>query len=187
MGRHEMGTWDDLKKRLKVYYASEGVVKKPKTRDLDRFERESGFKLPDDYREYARTFGSGTLGKGWQISTPGFADADDGDVDLARFNHRFSDRRFVRFCVKEDFHGWFAWDPEDVTDAVRHHYGIYLLGGPQGEDPDAPPIKVAPSFHEFIMSYALGGGFERQQGDGGTGEADGPILPEIVGFSQVIS
>src|SRR3954464_1582974 len=45
-----MAVWDDLEKRVVVDHvdAMGGcVVLKPRTDDLDRFERESGFKLPD--------------------------------------------------------------------------------------------------------------------------------------------
>jgi len=176
------------KKRVKVYYASEDKVLKPKVKDLDQYEKESGFKLPDDYREFARTFGPGTF-DGWQISTPGFPNAEH-EVDLAKLNERL--RRsylpnFVRFCGKEDFHGWFAWNPEDITDPVKHHYGVYLLGGLRGEDPEAQPIKVASSFHEFFISYALGGGFELQQKGARSKKSGDPVLPKTVAFSQVLS
>ncbi len=54
-----------------------------------------------------------------------------------------------------------------MTNPEGHDYGVSLLGGPNGDVTDAPPIKVASSFREFVLSYALGGGFERQQSEYG--------------------
>lgn len=179
-----MGVWDDLKKRLVVRYASEGEVKTPSLEDLDRFEQESGFRLPDDYREFATSLGPGTYGPGWQVETPGFAKAEGSYAGIQGLRH--IDPLFVAFCGKEDFHGWFAWDPRDVIDPVAHDYGVYLLGGPDGHDGDAPPIKVSSTFREFLMSYALGGGFERRKDEDGDGPPDEvPDDPEV-GFSQVL-
>ncbi len=158
-----MGVWDDLKERIEVQFASEGVVRTPSPQDLDRFEQESGFRLPLDYREFAATFGPGTYGWGWQIETPGFAKSKKKNYEgLAGLYRRLEKDYpgFVIFCGKEDFHGWFAWDSNDVTDPEGHDNGVSLLGGPNGDDTDAPPIKVASSFREFVLSYALGGGFE---------------------------
>jgi hypothetical protein len=76
------------------------------------------------------------------IPCPGFAKSKRGDADLGKLNQRLQDTYpgIVAFCGKEDFHGWFAWNPEDVTDSIGHDYGVYLLGGPNGEDSDAAPI-----------------------------------------------
>lgn len=144
-----MGIWDDLKRRLVVQYASEGEVKTPSPEDLDRFERESGFRLPEDYREFATTFGPGTYGPGWQVETPGFAKPPRGKYKKAPGRYDGLDGLyrqmqgynpgFVVFCGKQDFHGWVAWDPKDVTDPVARDYGVYVLGGPSGEEPDSPP------------------------------------------------
>jgi hypothetical protein len=177
-----MGVWDDLKKRIAVRYTSDGKHRKPKPKDLDRYEKESGFKLPDDYREFVLTFGPGTFGRGWEFSSPGFPKVDS-DVDLAYMNRRFQEQNtplhqdHVRFCGKEDFHGWWAWNPKDVTNPERHEYGIYLLL-------DDPPVKVASTFREFVMSYALGGGF--QEFEGQEPEPGELSLPGPISFSQVI-
>lgn len=176
------GVWDDLEKRLAVRYTSDGKHRKPKPKDLDRYEKESGFRLPDDYREFALTFGPGTFGRGWQFSTPGFSKTKS-HVDLATLNHFFQmqkgdlNQSFVRFCGKEDFHGWFAWNPEDVTDPAKHEYGIYLLM-------DDPPVKVASTFREFVMFYAMGGGFHEYEGQ--EPEPGELSLPGPIDFSQVI-
>ena len=172
-----MGRWDELEGRLDIS-TQDGFVRKPTTEDLDRFEAETNFKLPDDYREYAVTFGPGTLGRGeWKVRTPGFP--RDEYHDLARFVERWRNcwlgvpdedlarifgvepakfRRMVPFCEKENCRGCFAWDPEEVTDAGRHEYGYYFLSG---DSRDIPWPRVASSFREFVQVNALGGGFER--------------------------
>jgi hypothetical protein len=183
-----MGVWDDLRRRLVVQYASEAEVQTPSPEDLDRFERESGFRLPDDYRDFAATFGPGTYGPGWQVETPGFANAEGRYNGLAGLFRRVQDTYpgFVVFCGKEDFHGWFAWDPKDVTDPGGHDYGVYVLGGPSGEDSDAPPLKAASSFREFVLSYALGGGFKRQLAESGYGDPGEAGSSGPVPFAQVL-
>ncbi len=164
-----MGVWDDLKKRLVVIYVDSmgsDKVLKPKVKDLDHFERESGFRLPDDYREFARMFGPGKFDAGWKFATPGFPNIKSYDVDLALLNHQIQSQKatglyqnFFRFCGKEDFQGYWGWNPEDVTDPDTHDYGIYLLMGDRYDGPH----KVASTFHVFVISYVFGGGFERQE------------------------
>lgn len=189
MGRHEMGIWDDLKKRVLVDHVDAlggCVVLKPRPEDLDRFERESGFKLPDSYREFVMTFGPGCLDPGFYFYSPGFP--SDQSVDLAARNPSSQSQKpegpfgdFIRFCISDDFHGSWAWKPEDVTDPGTHEYGIYLLGA-DGYD---GPHKVASTFHEFVMSYVLGGGFHREE-EPWKWKAGEPGLPDTIGFFQVI-
>jgi hypothetical protein len=183
-----MGDWDELKERLVIRFASEGAARTSSPEDLDRFEAESGFTLSDDYREFAVAFGPGTYGRGWQIKAPGFSGAGRGRADLARLYQALQDVHpgLIAFCGKEEFHGWFAWDPEDVTDPVGHDYGVYLLGGPTGGDPDAKPIKVASTFREFVMSFALGQGFKRSEFNGGSYEYDESGASGPISFSQVV-
>jgi hypothetical protein len=88
---------------------------------------------------------------------------------------------FFRFCHSDDFHGSWAWNPEDVTDPGTHEYGIYLLGA-DGYD---GPHKVASTFHEFVMSYVLGGGFHREE-EPWKCEPGEQGLPDAIGFFQVI-
>jgi hypothetical protein len=184
-----MAVWDDLEKRVVVDHVNAMggcVALKPRPEDLDRFERESGFKLPDGYREFAMTFGPGCLDPGFYFYSPGFP--SDQSVDLAARNLPSQPKEpggphggFLRFCHSDDFHASWAWDPEDVTDPDTHEYGIYLLGA-DGYD---GPHKVASTFHEFVTSYVLGGGFHRDEepwkckpGEQG--------LPDAIGFFQVI-
>jgi hypothetical protein len=184
-----MGVWDDLEKRLVIDHVNSlggVVVLKPRLEDLDRFERESGFKLPDSYREFVLTFGPGCFDPGFYFYSPGFP--SDRRVDLAAVNHSFKSQKseglyqsFFRFCNRDDFHGSWGWDPEDVTDPDTHEYGVYLL---QGEGYDGPH-RVASTFHEFVVSYVFGGGFEREE-EPWKGEHGEQRLPDSIGFFQII-
>jgi len=179
-----MGVWDELEQKIEVDYVNSlggYEVLKPKPEDLDLYERMNGFKFPNDYREFALTFGPGTFGAGWQFATPGFPGDSNIDFNLRANKGDDVNRDCFFICGKEDFHGWLGWDPKDVTDPDTHEYGIYLFGH---EDNDAPH-KVASTFHNFIVSYIFGGGFEREE------EPWEPAKPTFserkrVGFSQVI-
>lgn len=187
-----MAVWGDLERRL-VIYNEDGPAKKPRPEDLDRYEAEDGFKLPEDYREFALLFGPGGLHR-FNFRTPGFPGSewanlggrlvpdeyeDDewlvqviGDPDLARRLVVFSDVDGIGDC--------FAWDPADVTDPVKHDYGIYIIA----HECNNPPVtRVASTFREFVLSYALGGGYERhvygQVNELGILNSPGPI-----GFGQ---
>jgi hypothetical protein len=173
-----MNVWDDLEKRLDIV-TQDGLVKKPRVEELDRYEQENGFKLPDDYREFALAFGPGGFGRlEWWFATPGFPKGHDlhdlaisreswrrcrcdgiKDADLTKQFGIDADRvrRLVPFCNQRLDGEAFAWDISDVTDPERHEYGIYHITF------DHPPMKrVASTFREFVLDYALGGGFERQ-------------------------
>src|SRR5436309_1193827 len=144
-----MGVRDDLEKRL-VIQNEDGPSKKPKPEDLDKYEAEPGFKLPEDYREFALVFGPGCL-HGFNFGTAGFPRSewanlggrlvqdeygDDewlvevlGDADLARRLVVFSDVDGVGDC--------FAWDPAGVTDPAKHDYGIYIIA----HECNNPPVS----------------------------------------------
>ena len=64
------------------------------------------------------------------------ADLRDQYGDLDHF------RRLVNFANFEE-RDW-VWDPDDVTDAEAHEYGIYLVGRLGGLE------RVAGSFREFV-------------------------------------
>jgi hypothetical protein len=168
-----MGIWDPIVARLKIW-TQDDEVRRPTPADLDRYEAEAGFKLPDDYRSYALTFGPGELGRcEFCFSTPGFPKA--GDLDLAEKNRiwlklavagcpdknlaeRFGDawraRRLIHFCEVSGIGDRFAWDPMDVTDAETHEYGIYAL---PVDSTGWKNMRVARTFREFVLDYALGG------------------------------
>jgi hypothetical protein len=176
-----MGVWDDLKKRVKIVHAEnrsgiihteDGEVWKPTPRDLDHFEQLRGLQFPDEYREFAQTFGPGKFGRDeWCIYMPGIdweSEPDSLDIDYLyewwiHTQERESNLKLILFCEKR--YGsprkpaeYFGWNPEDVTDPDRHEYGIYrTYNESQLLAPKTPPTKVASTFREFVRSYALGG------------------------------
>jgi hypothetical protein len=72
-------------------------------------------------------------------------------------------RRLVNFANFEE-KDW-VWDPDDVTDAEAHEYGIYLVGRIRSLE------RVAGSFREFVEQKL------RQFKDDGSGRFEVPILP----------
>src|SRR4051794_41938662 len=95
-----MGVWDDLEKRL-VIHNEDGPSKKPKLEDLDKCEAEAGFKLPEDYREFALAFGPGCL-HGFNFHTPGFPRSEWANLGG---------------CLVQDEYGDDEWLVEDFGDA----------------------------------------------------------------------
>jgi len=198
-----MGIWDELARRLDLWL-EDNEVKKPTLEDLDRFESEAGFHLPQDYRDYALTFGPGDIGsREWSFLTPGFPQAGknvdlaeanawhkkyviDGETDaeLARmFGDAARARRLVVFCSTRLVGDIFAWDPGEVTDAARHDYAIYMIPA----EANNPPFgRIATSFREFVFNYALGGGHERHIYRDPPAEPSDLERPDKIRFQQAM-
>jgi hypothetical protein len=178
-----MATWNDLRLAVRVSPSRErmnvGEI------ELDTFETRHGFKLPASYRSFAKEFGRGeltaTMGDGsWMIAVPGVV-AEDDYLDLDRLIGEMSgvvemdaggipgqeprDRelapRMIFFAkdVRGDFYGW---DRGEVTEASGPDYAIYART-PTYE-------RVASSFEEFLLSYALGEDLARWSEAGEPGE-----------------
>jgi len=174
-----MAVWDDLVRQLDVM-TWDGEHWKSTPEDVDRFEAETGFRLPDDYREFAVAIGPGTIGNGeheFDFLAPGFPETS-GYQDLTQQFHRwrkdcqypggedhsattpYDPGRYARllpFCFVGLVGDGFGWDPADVSDPDRHEYGIYIIGNDNG----IPMDRVAGTFREFIVRFVLGGGYER--------------------------
>lgn len=171
-----MGMWDSLRDRLGIVEGDD-VVPRPSEPALDRYEAATGFKLPQSYRQFVRTFGPGELGQVFTVYSPGYPDSG---IDLGRMNQAFrktasfdkrSDadparshddprraRRLVLFAhdIGPDYYGF---DPEAVRDAEAHEYGIYAV---MHSDPRV--VNIAGSFREFIEEYCLGDGWVSEVG-----------------------
>jgi hypothetical protein len=173
-----MGNWDDLLSRIEIILQDD-EHKRPTIGDLDGFEAEFGFKLPEDYRQFALRFGPGELGRReWRFQTPGFPGAgplaDLGELnrgylrrlqgietlDEAKFS-RYGDpmviRRLVTFCTGGLETDAFTWDTGHVTDPEKNDYAVYILSG----DLEPHVQRVASSFREFVVDYLLAGGYDR--------------------------
>jgi hypothetical protein len=158
--------WQRLYDSLEIHGLPAGsrikALPRPSDEDLDRYERESGFRLPLSYRAFIKVFGPGELGGDFRLRAPGYP--DDPYADLGRTNAEiragftetflsfFDDpervSRMVFFCAPGGG-DWIGWDPEDVRDAELREYGIYEIGDEEME-------KVADSFPQFIEEVCLG-------------------------------
>lgn len=170
----EIETWSE-RNRIEVIYDSNWRYYLPATpEDLARFEKKARFQFPAAYRTLATTIGAGQLANYFRFLTPF---AKDPAIDLVEYNsleqaelkqmkksagpvdHQAQLQRMVHFCTNYMLHS-FAWDPQDVTDAQTHEYGIYFVSRRR----DQPPKRVAASFDEFIETFCLGGGYEQTLG-----------------------
>ena len=151
---------------------------------LDQFEARTGFRLPDSYRSFIKTFGPGSLAYRFRITAPG--DPKRGprvDLDALRddfvsvtsdgeLEESYDDperaRRLVLFCLTtgEDFIGW---DPREATDPGRHEYAVYEV--PRGDD---KLHRLAGTFREFVEDYCLGDLFLQTIGGEWDEDALGP-------------
>ena len=184
---HGMGIWDDLRQRIKVEFASAGKVETSSPEDLDRFEKESGFRLPDDYGEFATTFGPGTCGRGCSSMPP-----------LRRVQERQCRPRHAQPGLEGRLSGIHRLLGQGGLSRVvrmgpsrRHRSVLPRPWGlsprrPDGEVPDAPPIKVASTVREFIFSFAVGQSLERSEYNDGAYAYDGSSATRPIAFSQVI-
>ncbi len=141
------------------------------------------------------TFGPGYLEPGFCFNSPGFP--SDRSVDLTARNLLSQAREpggpiggFSRFCHSDDFHGSWAWNSEDVTDPARHEYGIYQThpevvpfgSGRVGRR--RPPVKVASTFREFVLDYALADDLGGRGGASGANDLDESGKPGLIPFRQ---
>ncbi len=160
-----MQHWAALKRTLAIPANPDlKPLAKPTDESLDRYEAETGFRLPHSYRSFIKVFGPGVLAWDYRIVAPGYPE-QGWAVDLAAFNavphaalkdkrvlRQFKDpaqaQRLVFFCRPGDG-DLVGWDPEDVRDRRWHEYGTYEWG--RG---DALGF-VAASFTEFIENVCL--------------------------------
>jgi hypothetical protein len=169
-----MSRWREIKARL-GWRNPTGGDKRPTEADLDAFEAAAGFKLPLDYRQFARACGHGWFAVSHEIEihAPGDPASHNDLLAVKAFMAGFfSDenyakghgcdpvkfRRLVVFSGVKDVAEQFVWDPGEVTDPAEHEMAIYLLGG------DLRPglYRVASSFGEFVIDYVLSGRYGRE-------------------------
>jgi hypothetical protein len=143
------------------------TLPRPTDATLNRFEQDTGFRLPQSYRAFAKVFGPGELAGDYHFFFPGYPGNEHSDLaavnarirvrapggpDFESFISSFCRdpeqvRRMVIFCGTG--HGdWVGWDPEDVRDRRNCEYGIYQWHGEQ-------PSKVADSFVQFVEEFCL--------------------------------
>lgn len=65
-----MGRWGEIEGKIELF-CQDGIDKRPSQADIDRYEAESGIRLPLDYRRLALAFTISTLGDGPTLKTDG--------------------------------------------------------------------------------------------------------------------
>jgi hypothetical protein len=156
--------WRALYETFKVDDGKDRVPP-PTAEDLDRFEAETGIRLPAGYRGYIGVFGPGclTVGSGNSaremfIQSPY---CPKRSLDLGKAVERLrilkdspplgmdeQTRRTIVFA--RNGHGdEFAWDPLDVTDPLAPVFGMYAWYR------DNFSVKICKTFQGFILRYTL--------------------------------
>lgn len=134
---------------------------KSTTHDLDRFEDESGVKLPHSYREFAQRFGAGELAGYYRLSVPvavankynlsQFNAETHGAPEDAMWEYSAPAEVISRIIFFADTIGGesYAWDPKEIRDTATNEYAIYHF-------PRAWKYReVAGSFNDFLENVAL--------------------------------
>jgi hypothetical protein len=126
-------------------------VRKPTQAQLDRFEAETGFRLPRSYREYILVFGPGEFPAVLKVAAPGYEYLGNTfDLLTASRSYGYTreeaaagglpadeQERIGRLFYFGLHHGrqWLGWDPQDVRDAEAPEYAVYrvdwLSDGPE--------------------------------------------------------
>lgn len=190
-GGRAMDTWDELERAVRMW--PQRVRRTATDADLDAFEAARGVRLPESWREFARTFGrcqmfGGTLT--YMFAVPGFDDGvEDSPLDLASFDAMMHEAaredagefgnevyfnnaevgpRLVFFASDDLGNASFGFDPAEVTDPTTGEYAIYAR--------DHGYERVASSMPEFVMEYCFGEGLRAWRAwavAGGEAELDG--------------
>jgi len=118
-------------------------VPKPTVAQLDRFEAETGLRLPGSYRECIAVFGPGEFPCVLKVAGPGYGHLGN-TYDLLTASQRYGysrgevaasglptdqQERIGRLFYFGLHHGrqWLGWDPLDVRDAKASEYAIYRV------------------------------------------------------------
>jgi hypothetical protein len=177
-----MSDWCEIEARIKLECPT-GVDQRPTEADLDRYEAEAGYKLPDDYRRFALAYGPGSLAGAYDFKfyTPGVPEAGLRG-DLAAYNppgdcpKRFRGRtdkdlaktfgrdpaqlrRMVFFCSMDGYDSY-AWDPAEVTDPLTNDKAIYRFVGERSWPVASRTFR---EFLEFIVDFNLHGKYWRNK------------------------
>lgn len=155
----ELAPWQALRETFKVS-GDKDRIPPPTVEELDRFEAETGIKLPAGYRGYIRVFGPGCLlvgsGKTLRemfIQSPYCANkAMNLNSIVERLQSLKDDpprgmdeqTRRIIFFGSNGLGDEFGWDPQDVTDPLAPEFGVYAWY--RGDN----VVKISNSFQGFI-------------------------------------
>jgi hypothetical protein len=141
----QIRNWQEFYDSLSHRHGYGAPVPKPTVEQLDRFEAESGFRLPRSYRDFILVFGPGEFSVGLRIAAPGYGyvphppgvdllvtsqsygwseeDVAQGPVSMEQKAHLL---RLFYFGL-EDERQWLGWDPKDMQAPEESEYGIYRV------------------------------------------------------------
>lgn len=126
----------------------------PSPADLDRFESETGVKLPGSYRAYCQVFGAGVFDLDpvyLSVRAP-YCPRPEFDLGGAfAINENFKKDRSIGerarrlVYVGSSFSGdLFGWDPAESTDAAAPEFALYCAIR------HGDVVKLADNFYDFI-------------------------------------
>lgn len=151
-GSGDVTRWRDLYRQFIILGNPARACPKPTPDDLNRFEIETGVKLPLSYRSYTHVFGAGVFdldAVSLRVSVPYCPSAMLDLKESFEINDSFkttpgvSDRAKRLVYVANSFSGdLFGWDPEDETGAAE--FGVYCAIR------HGDVVKLADDFYGFI-------------------------------------
>jgi hypothetical protein len=156
-----MNDWKSLLDRMTIDDEC-GSLKPATLKNLKQIEQRLGITLPKSYLDYCTTFGPGDIDGCYRISVPGFTKRGFDSYDLEKLNKHMHDNEYdVYFPGPNQYQRSIVfantarrdtlfWDPQDVTDADRSEYGIWVL------QEDFVIRRVCDTFWELINEICLG-------------------------------
>jgi len=156
-----MNDWKSLLDRMTIDDEC-GSLKPATLKNLKDIERRLGITLPKSYLDYCATFGAGQIDERYRISIPGLAKRGFGMYDLEKLHKDMHENEYeiyladptqyhrsIVFATTERRDTLF-WDPQDVTDADRCEYGIWVL------QEDFVIHRLCDTFWELVNEICLG-------------------------------
>lgn len=167
--------WKTLLAKFEIRRGSVSPVQQS---ELKRYEKKTGFRLPQSYQGYCQVFGPGylTMPSYYCICVPN-AEAEEFNLDVLNTNNKpmverpdspviryVSDMEQLRravFFATDIGTSRFFWDPNDVGNEKDHEYGIYVLYRNYKVE------RLATTFWSFINDVCLGTGLPAEDNTGG--------------------
>lgn len=153
-------TKQDWELLLAQFIIQDGKVAPVATSLLYQYEHNSGFALPQSYRDYCATFGPGELrhANTCEIHVP-YAVMPQYNIDQLNDSMQhvaITGIADVDLFLRAVFFGsnmdsdCFFWDPLDIRQSTTSEYSIYVLRRNQTIE------KICESFWAFINHYCIG-------------------------------